>query len=94
MSLASSLTRNRLATIKTPPPGSSTAQFKPRLASFSSLKTERSLPKASTPSQDVALGYDGWKEAWEEFIGEDELHLDVLEVLDVTADDLQLNTSY
>ncbi|OXH64940.1 hypothetical protein J000_05968, partial [Cryptococcus neoformans] len=44
--------------------------------------------------RDEALSYDGWKEAWEEFIGEDELHLDVLDVLDVTADDLQLNTSY
>ncbi|UOH82050.1 hypothetical protein LQV05_004733 [Cryptococcus neoformans] len=51
-------------------------------------------PKARWISQDEALGYDGWKEAWEEFIGEDELHLDVLDVLDVTADDLQLNTSY
>ncbi|UOH83726.1 hypothetical protein LQV05_006462 [Cryptococcus neoformans] len=51
-------------------------------------------PKARWISRDEALGYDGWKEAWEEFIGEDELHLDVLDVLDVTADDLQLNTSY
>ncbi|UOH82509.1 hypothetical protein LQV05_005214 [Cryptococcus neoformans] len=51
-------------------------------------------PKARWISRDEALSYDGWKEAWEEFIGEDELHLDVLDVLDVTADDLQLNTSY
>lgn len=51
-------------------------------------------PKARWISRDEALGYDGWKEAWEEFIGEDELHLDVLDVMDITADDLQLNTSY
>lgn len=32
-------------------------------------------PKAWWISQDEALSYAGWKEAWEEFIGEDELHL-------------------
>lgn len=49
-------------------------------------------PKAWWISRDEALSYDGWKEAWEEFIGEDGLHLNVLDVLDITADDLQLDT--
>lgn len=49
-------------------------------------------PKAQWISWDGALSYDSWKEAWEEFFGEDELQLDVLDALDITADDLQLDT--
>ncbi|KIR50830.1 hypothetical protein I315_06677 [Cryptococcus gattii Ru294] len=43
-------------------------------------------PKAWWISQDEALSYDGWTAAWEEFIGEDELHLDVLDVSTLCID--------
>ena len=46
-------------------------------------------PKARWLSRDTAQDYAGWQEAWEDFIGEDELHLDVL---DVTTDVPQMFT--